>query len=98
MLLITKEGVEALKERLSDSSEISKCRDELRRMLEIKEALLWRTEARSCCNIPWEVQGQLDSEIKLLEGALEALEEGDRMKAQEMLNEYVTHLDNGGDY
>jgi hypothetical protein len=98
MLVITKEGVEALKERLSDPSKGNQCKDELRKMLEIKEALLWRTEARSCCNIPWELQGQLDWEIKLLEGASEALEEGDREKALEMLNEYVSDLDNGLDY
>ena len=93
MLIITRDGVEALRERLKKPGEAGRCREELRKMLEIKEALLWRTEARTCCNVPWELEGQLDSEIKLLGEALEALEEGAGEKAAAILEDYASHLE-----
>ncbi len=93
MLLITKDGVEALKERLKTPSEASQCREELRKMLEIKEALRWRAEARTCCNVPWELQSHLNWEIKLLQEALEALEEEDGERAAAILKDYASHLE-----
>ena len=93
MLIITRDGVEALRERLKKPAEAGQCREELRKMLEIKEALLWRTEARSCCNVPWELQGQLNSEVRLLGEALEALEAGDGEKASAILEDYASHLE-----
>ena len=94
MLTITRDGVEALKERVKNPSEVSQCQEELKKMLEIKAAHLWRAEARTCCNMPWNIQCQLDWEVRLLEGALEALEEGDREKAAAMLGDYASRLDN----
>ena len=93
MLIITREGVEALRERLKNPGEAAECREELRKMLEIKEAMLWRTEARTCCNVPWELQDLLHWEITLLQGALEALEEGDGEIASAVLEDYSSQLE-----
>ena len=93
MLIITKEGVEALRKRLKNSGEAEQCREELQKMLEIKEAMLWRTEARTCCNVPWELQQLLQREITLLQEALEALEKGDGQKASAILEEYTSQLE-----
>ena len=93
MLIITRGGVEALRERLKNHGEAAECREELKRMLEIKEALLWRAEARTCCNIPWDLRGQLDWEIRLLEGALAALEDGHGERASSILEDYASHLE-----
>ncbi len=94
MLIITKEGVEALKERMSNPKNIEQCRDELKRMLEIKEALLWRAEdARSRCCIPWQLPARLGWEVQALEKALASLDEGDRKGAMVRLEEYASQLE-----
>jgi hypothetical protein len=92
MLVINKEGIEALIDRLKFADEVEKYKAEIKQMLEIKEALLWRTEARSCCNIPWDLQDRLNWEIKLLQRAVEAIDVGNREKAVEMLQDIVIHL------
>ena len=92
MLVINKEGIEALIERLKFNDEIDSCKAELKQMLEIKEVILWRTEARSCCNIPWELQSRLNYEIQLFKKAIEAFEVYDREKAAELLHDIADNL------
>lgn len=93
MLIITKEGVQALSERLKEGK-TDQCREELEKMLEIKDALLWRAEAaQCCCCVSWELPAHLAREVQLLEGALAALEEGDTGKAAALLEDYVSDMD-----
>ena len=47
ILTISKDQVNALIDRLGDSSEIDPCISEVKRMLGIKSALLWRADAGS---------------------------------------------------
>ena len=47
MLIISKQQVNSLIERLEDSIAIDACIEEIRRMLEIKSALLWRADTGS---------------------------------------------------
>jgi len=47
VLIISKEQVKALSDRLRDSNEIDSCIEEVKRMLDIKSTLLWRADAGS---------------------------------------------------
>jgi len=89
MLVITKEKVKALKERLRNPSEASQCRGELKKMLEIKETLYWRADAGSCC-VGCSLPARLFWEVQLLEAALRALEEGDGNKAASLLEDFAS--------
>ena len=48
MLLISEEQVKSLIDRLKSSSNLDECMGEVRKMLEIKDALLWRADAAAC--------------------------------------------------
>jgi len=92
VLIITKQGVESLTYRLNDSAKFSQCRDEVKKMVEIKSALLWRAEtAQACCG--WQLGACLASEVQILEDALNALEEGNTSQASSLLNDYVNQLE-----
>ena len=93
MLIITKERFEALKERVNNLREIDQCRAELEKMLEIKEALLWRAETASSCCVPQGLPAHLAWEVDLLRETLRALEEGNREKAAAMLQTYASQIE-----
>jgi len=89
VLIITKDSVKVLKERLRSSNEASQCREELKKMLEIKEALLWRADAGSCCAVGCTAT-ILSRDVQLLEAALQAFEEGDASKVAWLLEEFAS--------
>ncbi|MCX5999168.1 MAG: hypothetical protein NTU41_06110 [Chloroflexi bacterium] len=88
MLVITKETVAALRERLTDPVQTVGCQEEIGTMLEIKRALLWRADAGTCCAGP-ELAGRLFGEVRLLEGVLQALQDGDCPKAVLMFDDFA---------
>ena len=89
MLIITKDSVKALKESLRNPNEASQCREVLKKMLEIKEALLWRADAGSCCTAGC-IATALSRDVQLLETALQAFEEGNANKAATLLEEFAS--------
>ncbi|MFA4837711.1 MAG: hypothetical protein WC749_16800 [Dehalococcoidia bacterium] len=88
MLVISKEQVESLRDRLKNSGELGSCIEEVKRMLEIKSTLLWRADAACGCvgNGP---ANSLYVEVQLIENTLVALEQGDIIKGASLLDEYV---------
>ena len=91
-MVITREKVEKLKERIKNPEEVNECRDELKKMLEIKGALLWKAEACSVC-VGWQLPAQLSWEVQTLENTLEALQGGDTAKAVSLLEGYIPRLE-----
>ena len=92
MLIITKERVQDLSKRLQDEGS-DQCREELEKMLEIKDALLWRADAAKCsCCVSWDLPAQLAREVDLLESALAALEEKDIDRVVALLEDYASEL------
>ncbi len=90
MLIISKEGVQNLREKLLNSEEIEQCKDELKRMLDIKEASLWRAADGGCCCCAVDnLSARLSWEVQLLEEALKAVEEKDHVKAAAILVDYA---------
>jgi len=89
MFVITREKIEALKERLSDSGEASQCLEDVKKILEIKETLLWRAEVGTCCAGPY-LPVRLFGEVQLLESTLQALEAGDNTRAALLFEDFAS--------
>jgi len=87
LIIINKEQVKALIDRLGDSSRIAPCIEEVKRMLEIKSTLLWRADAGSCC-VGRELPLCLDGEVRMLENILHALEEDNVVEGISLLADY----------
>ena len=92
MLLITRDRIDSVRADLARPAQIDRCREELRKMLEIKQALLWRADAGTCCAGPV-VANSFFAEVQLLEKALEALDKGDAGTAASLLEELAAHAD-----
>jgi len=92
VLLITRDRIDSLRADLARPAQIDRCREELRKMLEIKQALLWRADAGTCCAGPV-VANSFFAEVQLLEKALEALDKGDAGTAASLLEELAAHAD-----
>ncbi len=92
MLIITRESVRALKERLEKGQDLEECRDELKKMIEIKQALLWRAE-RSCACVGTTLPTSLAWEAETLEEALAAVDSGRVSQAVSLLDTFVSRLE-----
>jgi hypothetical protein len=95
MLIITRDLVESLRIRLLDPAEASQCREELERMLGIKEMLFWRADVGPCC-VGRAMSANLFGEVRLLEATLEAFDAGDYRKAASSLEEFVHQAESNG--
>ncbi len=94
MLIITKQGIENLVNRLSAPTEVEQCQDEVRKMLEIESELLWWAESGKCCR--WQAKTHFEGRIQLLEDVLKTLNESNRALASSLLREYANQQDEGG--
>ena len=94
MLIINRETVSATKQKIADPKKISQAIKDVKKMLEIKEALLWRSEGMApCCGSLSNISAHLTREISILENTLSALEKGDTAQATDLLQQYITLLD-----
>jgi len=93
VLIISKEQVENLIHKLTEPAKFDECRDEVKKMLEIKSALLWRADGpQPCCGSFGEIKTCLASEVQILEDVLNALDEGNISQASSLLTEYTSYL------
>ena len=94
MLIIDKDSITATRQKAADPKKIKQAIKDVKKMLEIKEALLWRSEGMaSCCGSLSNVSAQLTREIGILDNTLSALENGDTAQAANLLDEYITVLE-----
>jgi len=94
VLIINKETVSATKQKIADSKKTSQAIKDVKKMLEIKEALLWRSEGMApCCGSLGNISAHLTREVSILENTLSALEKGDTAQATDLLQEYINLLD-----
>ena len=94
MLIIDKHSVNATKQKLDDLGKIQQVIDDVRRMLEIKQTLLWRSDAMApCCGSLCSIATQLTHEVDILENTLAALENHDTARAAYLLEEYAHILE-----
>jgi len=93
MLIISRKQVEELIKKLADPAKLDECRDEVKKMLEIKSALLWRAEPQTCCGSLEGIKTCLTSEVQILQDVLNALDEGNIQRASSLLTEYMSYLE-----
>ena len=94
MMIIDKDTVSATRQKIADPKKISQAIKDVKKMLEIKEALLWRSEGMApCCGSLSNVSAHLTREISILENTLSALENNNTAQATDLLQEYLTLLD-----
>lgn len=94
MLIISKDTVNATRQKLADPRKISQAIKDVKKMLEIKEVLLWRSEGMApCCGSLCDVSAHLTREVGILENTLSALENGNTSQADDLLREYIDVLE-----
>ena len=87
MLIITRQAIENLINRLDTPGELEQCQDEVKRMLEIESELLWWAESGKCCR--WQARPYFDSRIGILKDVLNSLNEDNTSQASALLREYA---------
>jgi hypothetical protein len=90
MMIVDKDTVSATMQKIADPKKLKQAIADIKKMLEIKEALLWRSEGMTpCCGSLSNVSAHLTREVGILEHALSSLESGDKAHASELLQEYI---------
>ncbi len=88
MMIINKNSVTATK-KLVEQGKATEAIDDVRKMLEIKQAHQWRSEAIApCCGTLSGLACQITNEVEILENILRALESGDMSQAANLLEGY----------
>jgi len=94
MMIIDKDTVSAVRQKIADPKKLKDAIGDVKKMLEIKEALLWRSEGMApCCGSLSNVSAHLTREVDILEHTLAALESGDKAHASDLLQEYMTLIE-----
>ena len=94
MMIIDKETVSATKDKIPDPKKLKDAIEDVKKMLEIKDALLWRSEGMApCCGSLSNVSAHLTREVGILEHTLSALESGNSAHAADLLQEYIGLLE-----
>ena len=94
MLIINRDSVNATRQKIADPKKISQAIKDVKKMLEIKEALLWRSEGMApCCGSLSNISAHLTREVSILENTLSALENNNTAKATDLLQEYISVLE-----
>jgi hypothetical protein len=93
VLIISRQQVDNLIQKLTDPAKFDECWDEVVKMLEIKSALLWRADGmQPCCGSFDKIKVCLASEVQILEDVLSALDKGNISQASSLLTEYAGYL------
>jgi len=94
MMIIDKDSVSATKQKVADPKKIKQAIKDVKKMLEIKETLLWRSEGMTpCCGTLCNISAHLTREVSILENTLSALENGNTARAADLLQEYINALE-----
>ena len=89
MLIIDKEHVERITERLKASGIIEEAISDAEKMLETKEVLLWRADVGSCCETFLRgIAVSLENEVDMLKDIISALKSNDTALAVRLLEQY----------
>ena len=97
MIIINKDTVEALIKKLDNPDRDKDVYDDVKNMLEIKQTLLWRADAGTCCGSLESVASYIARETIILENTLAALGRGDKSEAALLLQEYKQILESNNE-
>lgn len=88
VLIVNSDSIKATRQKLADPGKTQEAIDDIKKMIEIKQTLLWRADAGACCGSLCNIASSLTREISIMESALNALEKGDKPEAIRLLEEY----------
>jgi hypothetical protein len=93
-----RETIVAVKEKLANPEKKAECIAEIEKMIGMKQSHVWRADLGSCCGNVCNISSQIEIEIGILQGALDAVKEGSNSKAASLLEDYLAfveeHYDN----
>jgi hypothetical protein len=95
MFMISKEtinGVMSLREKIADPGQRVDCIAAVENMIMMKESHLARAEWGSCCGNIRNLAPQIESELRILQNTLDALNRRDSLKATSLLEDYIAVL------
>jgi hypothetical protein len=94
MLIINKEHVGHIEQKIKASGITEEAIGDAKKMLEIKEVLLWRADSSSCCGVQMRgITVSLESEVDTLKHILSALENNDETNAVRLLEQYGSMIE-----
>ena len=93
--IINADSVKAIREKLADTDNIENVSAAIKKMIEIKQALLWRADTGTCCGSLCNIAASLEREITILENALNSIVDGKNADAVQTLKEYEQLLRSG---
>ena len=97
MLMIDKAevagAIAAIKSKLDDPRKRDECIDALRKLVEMKQSQMWRSDMGSCVGSLCNISSLIDMEIALLQAAVNGIESGNMSVAVASLDEYVRFVD-----
>ena len=91
-LIIDVTHINNLIAKLEDPSKLSEAVEDIKKMENIKQTLLWRADAGTCCGSLSVIAASLNREIEFMEKALKAIEKDDINGAIAELEEYKNSL------
>ncbi len=87
------QSVIAIKHKLCDPEKKSECIAEIERIMDVKQAHLWRADSLApCCGAMCNLAAQFQAEIEILGDVLKDLKGGHDSKAATLLEEYLAFL------
>jgi hypothetical protein len=89
------QSVIAIRRKLFDPEKKSECIADIERIVDVKQAHLWRADSLSpCCGgTTCNLAAQFQAEIEILGGVLKGLKAGHNSKAATLLEEYLALLE-----
>lgn len=88
MFIIDKKSVRAARKKLDNPATREQALNDIKKMLEIKQNILWRADAGLCCGSTGRIADGLACETSILENALDSLEKGNVDDATRFMEEY----------
>ena len=99
MLMIDKESarenIAAIKEKLANPEKKAECAAAIKKLIDIKQSHIWRVDSMSpCCGGSFcGLVSLFEAEVGILQGALDAVKEGNGNKASTLLENYLAFLE-----
>ena len=93
--IINADSVKAIRKKLADPDNIENVSVTIKKMIEIKQALLWRADTGTCCGSLCNIAASLEREITILESVLNSIANGKKADAVQTLKEYEQLLKSG---
>jgi hypothetical protein len=97
MLIINKEHVGHVAQKIKASGISKETIDDVKKMLEIKEVLLWRADSSSYCGTRMRgITVSIENEVAILKDIVSALENNDKTSAVHLPEQYGSMIEQAG--